>query len=150
MIPSRTVADRVRLAFQPTPLGVVGLTDQLLAACAGSAVVFERVGERCVYRWTADGDTQEGTVPFAPTAFRSILARIAVLCQESCPESVTPYRGEGSLPVPGHPSEQLRVRFVNTPEQQQLTLIGVGQTELVEEQPRAERPGAETWTPEVA
>ena len=123
MILTRTVADRLQLSFSPTPLGVVGLTDQLLGACIGGDVVSERVGDRCVYRWVVDGDAQEGVVPTRPAAFRTILARIAALCNERLPNSVTPYGGEGLLPAPGHSSELLRVRFINTPEQQQqLTL----------------------------
>lgn len=135
MIVSQAVSDRLRQAFTPTPLGVVGLTDQLLQACAGGDVVFERVGDRCVYRWTIDGDTQEGTLPLRPAAFRTILARVAALCNEQRPDSVTPYRGEGLVSVPGHPGELHRVRFINTPEQQQLTLNGTKQTSAVERKP---------------
>jgi len=150
VIPSLTVEDRLRRAFVPTRHGVVGLTDQLLAACAGADLAFERVGDRCVCRWTFGDDAQEVAVPIPPAAFRTVLARIAALCNERDPNSVTPYRGEGLLPVPGDPAALLRVSFVNTQEKQQLELKGVvrAAVEAVEEKPLVEPPHAEVLAPE--
>ena len=82
MIRSDTVHDRLQQAFVPTQRGIVGLTEQLLNACVGSDVEFERVGDRVVCHWTENGDTHDATVPLPPTAFRAILARIAMLCNE--------------------------------------------------------------------
>jgi len=147
VISPQTISDRVRQAFMPTPLGVAGLTDQLIGACAGGGVEFERVGDRCAYRWTVGGETHEGTAPFPPAAFRTVLARVAALCNESRPDSVTPYRGEGVLSAPGHAPAAVRVRFVNTPDQQRLTLDGAGPTQTVEGERRSESPGVETWPP---
>lgn len=148
MISSASISDRVRQAFTPTSLGIVGLTDQMLGACAGGDVVFERVGDCCVYHWTVEDDTQDGLVPIPPAAFRTILARIAVLCNERRPNSVTPYRGEGLLTVPGQPSDLLHVRFTNTPEQQQLAVKGVGRSEMSEATPQIEEPDPVPWVPE--
>jgi hypothetical protein len=55
-----------------------------------------------------------------PAAFRAILARVAVLCNEYSPNSVTPYRGEGLLTVEGAPPMVVDVAFVNTPDEQRL------------------------------
>lgn len=126
MISSQTVHDCLRRAFAPTQHGVVGLTEQLLEACIGSDVAFERVGDRCVCRWTARGETQEATVPLPPAAFRTILARIAVLCNERSPNSVSPYGGEGQLAIKDHPSAAVQVAFVNTSTIQRLELKGLG------------------------
>ena len=120
MIPSQTVDDRLRRAFAPTQGGIVGLTDQLLEACVGSDVEFKRVGDRCVCHWTVNGETQEALVPLPPAAFRTILARIAALCNEYSPNAVTPYGGEGLLTVKGPPPTVVRVAFVNTPDEQRL------------------------------
>jgi hypothetical protein len=120
--PSRTVQDCLRQAFAKTPRGVVGLTEQLLGACAGGHVEFERVGDSCVCRWGGSGEVQEATVPLPPAAFRTILARIAVLCNERSPNSVTPYGGKGLLAVEGEAATVFQVAFVNTPEKQQLEL----------------------------
>ena len=126
MISSQTVHDCLRRAFAPTQRGIVGLTEQLLGACVGGDVEFERVEDRCVCRWTVSGETQEATVPLRPVAFRTILARIAVLCNEHSPNSVTPYGGEGLLTVKGHPATVVQVAFVNTPDKQQLELKSSG------------------------
>src|SRR5262249_21839751 len=126
MISSQTVHDRLRRAFAPTQRGIIGLTEQLLGACIGGDVAFERVGERCVCRWTESGQTQVATVPLPPAAFRTILARIAVLCNERSPNSATPYGGAGLVAVKGQPATVVHVTFVNTPDKQQLELKSSG------------------------
>jgi hypothetical protein len=103
--------------LNPTHRGVVGLTEQLLQACVGGAVEFERVGDRCVCRWTEGGEIQEAPVPFSPAAFRTILARVATLCGERSPETVSPYGGEGEVVVG---TSEVLVRFINTPSAQKL------------------------------
>jgi hypothetical protein len=126
VIASQTIHDCLQRAFAPAQRGIVGLTEQLLGACVGGQVEFECVGDRCVCRWTVSGDTEEATVPLPPAAFRTILARIAVLCNERSPNSVTPYGGEGLLAVKSHPSTVFQVTFVNTPDKQQLELKSLG------------------------
>jgi hypothetical protein len=127
VIPSQTADDRLRRAFTPTQGGVVGLTDQLLEACVGSDVEFKRVGDRCVCNWTVSGETQEALVPLPPAAFRTILARIAALCNEHSPNAVTPYGGEGVLAVKGPAPTVVRVAFVNTPDELRLEVRRVAE-----------------------
>ncbi len=140
MILSHTIPDRLQQAFAPTPRGIVGLTEQLLNACVGSDVEFERAGDRVVCHWTENGDTHDATVPLPPTAFRAILARIAMLCNELNQNSVSPYGGDGLLAVESDPLAHFQVTFVNTPEKQQLKLKSLAAKVLnvVEKQPRAE------------
>ena len=118
MIPSTTIQGFLQHAFAPTKRGIVGLTEQLLEACVGREVVFKRVGDTCVCRWDENGETHEAPAPLPPAAFRTILARIAALCNEHRPYSVTPYCGEGLLAING--CQSLRVAFVNTTSEQQL------------------------------
>jgi hypothetical protein len=120
LIPSQTAEDRLLRAFALTQGGIVGLTDQLLEACVGSDLEFKRVGNQCVCNWTVDGETKEALVPLPAAAFRTILARIAALCNEYSPNAVTPYGGEGRLAVKGPPPTIVRVAFVNTPDEQRL------------------------------
>ncbi len=127
---SQPVQDRMRIAFAPTRRGVAGLADQLVTACVGGDIEFERVGDRCVCRWTMNGDTQEAVAPLAPAAFRTLLARIAFLCNERKPGSVTPYGGDGLLAVEGRVATDIRVVFVNTPDQQRLELRSSGAAAL--------------------
>ena len=149
MTASQTVQEGLRRAFAPTQRGIVGLTDQMLAACVGSDVEFERFGHRCVCRWTLNGNTEEAGVPLPPAAFRTILARIAVLCNERIPDSVTPYGGKGLLAVTGHPATVFQVGFFNTPEKQQLKLKSLGMEVLiaVETKPVLDSPHVQAWRP---
>ena len=86
VIVTQTVDDYLRRAFAPTTRGIVGLTEQLLEACVGSDVSIERVGDKCVCRWSAGGESQESAAPLPPAAFRTLLARIAALCNERRPK----------------------------------------------------------------
>lgn len=141
MISSQTVPDCLRRAFAPTQRGIVGLAEQLLGACVGRDVSFERIGDQCVCRWSVSGETQEATVPLPPAGFRTLLARIAVLCNERRPNSVTPYGGEGQLVVKGDPPTLVQVAFVNTPDKQQLELRSSGAEALdtIEKKPVIEK-----------
>ncbi|HEX7379169.1 MAG TPA: hypothetical protein VF278_18755 [Pirellulales bacterium] len=57
------------------------------------------------------------------SAFRALLARIAALCNEFAPSSVSPYGGEGRFAVG---ASSLRVAFVNRPGEQRLSLSHAG------------------------
>ncbi|MBY0459974.1 MAG: hypothetical protein K2V38_21870 [Gemmataceae bacterium] len=60
--------------------------------------------------------------------FRAALARVAALCNEQHPGSVTPYRGEGEVVVPPphspnrSPPSTCYVSFINTPSEQHLEM----------------------------
>jgi hypothetical protein len=60
--------------------------------------------------------------------FRAALARVAALCNEQHPGSVTPYRGESEVVVPPPPSPNCsppstcHVSFLNTPSEQHLEM----------------------------
>jgi hypothetical protein len=120
LIISKTADDRLRRAFAPTQGGIVGLTDQLLEACAGSDVAFKRVGNEILCNWTDNGETKEALVTLPSAAFRTILARIATFCNEYSPSAVSPYGGEGLLTVKGPSPKVIRVAFVNTSDEQRL------------------------------
>ena len=151
VIQPQTVHDCLRRALAPTQWGVVELTEQLLGACVGGDLEFERVGDRCVCRWTVSGEPQEAALPLPPAAFRTILARIAVLCNERSPNTVTPYGGEGLLAVNGQPSAALQVTFVNTPEKQRLELKSLGADGLngLERNPTGKASGTDITEPGI-
>jgi hypothetical protein len=66
-------------------------------------------------------ESKESTdVPLPKSVFRAILARLAALCNERTPNSVSPYRGEGECSVGTNPPVVFRVAFVNTPGEQRL------------------------------
>jgi hypothetical protein len=73
------------------------------------------------------GDVAELTeVPLARSVFRAILARVAVLCNERSPNSVSPYGGQGELLAGSNPAKLFRATFVNTADEQRLELMPVG------------------------
>jgi hypothetical protein len=113
---STAVAERLRRAFEPGPRGALGLADALVAAAREGAIRCVWVGG-CVRVTPADGEPFDVTLP--KSVFRAALARVAALCNEHRPGSVTPYRGDAPL-LAGDPPAPVFVAFVNTPDEQRL------------------------------
>jgi hypothetical protein len=61
-------------------------------------------------------------VSLRKSVFRAILARVATLCNEFAPDSVSPYGGTGQFVLPSHPGVVVRVDFANTPDAQELRI----------------------------
>src|ERR1700677_4983336 len=101
MIHSTPFADRIRKAFQPTPRGVIGLVDDLLGLCRTHQLRINFQDSHCYVRPLGAEPQDSLDVPVPKSVFRAVLARIAALCNERHPGSVTPYRGEGEIVVPG-------------------------------------------------
>jgi hypothetical protein len=59
-------------------------------------------------------------LPLPKSVFRAILARLAAMCNERIPDSVSPYGGEGELSVGTDPPAIFRVAFTNTAGGQRL------------------------------
>ena len=59
-------------------------------------------------------------VPLQKSVLRAVLARVAVLCNERKPNSVSPYGGQGEMSVDADPATAIRVTFVNTPDRTEL------------------------------
>src|SRR5436190_13085213 len=83
--------------------GVVGLVDDLLEVCRESGLQIEWQGNGCHARSRADDAAAWFEVSLRKSVFRTILARVAVLCNEHCPDSVSPYGGQGKLAVGTNP-----------------------------------------------
>jgi hypothetical protein len=106
---------------QPTG-GVPRLVNELLEACNAYALDLDCEGMRWRAR-AAKGEWEDiPDVPLRKSVFRAVLARIAALCNEAVPNSVSPYGGESDLTVAGEPAARFRVVFVNTAEVQRLEL----------------------------
>lgn len=140
MIKSAVFANYVRMAFEPKSEGVVGLVDTLLNLCRLYQLRINFRDGRCFCR-RLGADTQESfDISLPKSVFRAALARIAAICNEQHPQSVTPYRGEGEIAVlrpisadsqkiqPGweptkHPSPSTcYVSFTNTPSDQRFEM----------------------------
>ncbi len=103
--------------------GVAGLVDNLLAVCRAHGLQLDWQADRCRV-CVRGGDWEElDDVPLRKSEFRAILARLAALCNERTPNSVSPYGGQGELAVGANPPAVFRVTFTNTPAEQKLELL---------------------------
>jgi hypothetical protein len=114
-----------RALLQPTD-GVVGLADDLLRACPKEGLQIDWHADRC-WVYGTDGAAIID-VPLRKSAFRAMLARVACLCNDWKPDSVSPYRGDGELALDKNPEATFRVTFVNTPDEQRLTIMVLSAT----------------------
>ena len=116
------------MAFLPTPRGVIGMVDDLLALCRTRQLHIEYQGRNCIIRESGTVAEDLIVIPLPKSVFRALLARIATLCNECQAGSVTPYRGEGEIVVTETDSQNgltpstFHVSFINTPSDQKLEL----------------------------
>jgi hypothetical protein len=97
MIHPTLFADRVQMAFHPTPRGVVGLVDDLLGLCRHYQLQMRFQDGHCVIRRLGAEAEESLDITVPKSVFRAAIARVAAICNEQRPESVTPYRGEGNI-----------------------------------------------------
>ena len=135
------LSERVRRAFEPTQDGVVGLVDGLLGLCREQGLQLDWQADRCRVRPLGGRPEESTEIPLPKSVFRAILARMAALCNERVPGSVSPYGGEGELSVGTDPPTVLRVAFTNTPGEQKLE---VGASGIPETGRRMTRPSSES------
>jgi anti-anti-sigma regulatory factor len=110
-----------RILLHPTG-GIAGLVDDLLAACLKLGLQLDCHPDRWRVR-SFGGDWEElKEVSLRKSVFRAILARLAALCNERTPNSVSPYGGQGELSAGADPAAVFRVVFVNTAAGQQFQL----------------------------
>jgi hypothetical protein len=102
--------------------GVTGLVDNLLSVCREHHLQLDWQAGRCRLRSGAGEWEEVANVPLRQAVFRTILARVAALCNERAPNSVSPYGGRGELAVGQEPTTVFKVAFTNTPSKQQLEL----------------------------
>jgi hypothetical protein len=122
MITTSQASDEIRRILQNPAGGFVGLVDELLTLCVSGGLQMDWRPDRCRVR-TGESDWEEvSDVPLRKSVFRAVLARVATLCNEFAPDSVSPYGGTGRLVLPSHPAVGVRVDFVNTPDAQELRI----------------------------
>jgi hypothetical protein len=112
--------ERLQRAFEPNQRGVVGLVDDLLALCREQGLQLDWQADRCRVRPLGAEPPESTEIPLPKSVFRAILARMAALCNERIPDSVSPYSGEGELSVCTDAPTVFRVAFTNTPGEQRL------------------------------
>src|SRR5437016_3972082 len=105
------VSDELRRALVHPTRGVAGLVEDLLAMCQKHGLQLDWQADRCRAR-SFGGDWEELVdVPLRKSVFRAILARVATLCNEQTPDSVSPYGGQAELSVGANPPSVFRITF---------------------------------------
>jgi hypothetical protein len=79
----------------------------------------------CHVRPLAGGSEEVIHGPLRKSLLRAVLARVAVLCNERSPNSVSPFGGQGELTEGANPGTVFRVVFTNTPGEQRLELTPI-------------------------
>lgn len=111
-----------RSALEHPTRGVVGLVDDLLRLCQEQRLQLDWQADGCRVRSLARGWEEVIDRPLRKSVFRAILARLAALCNERSPNSVSPYGGQGNLSAGANSATLFRVSFTNTPDQQWFQL----------------------------
>jgi hypothetical protein len=116
----QSVFDHLRKVLVAPDRGVLGLVDELLTASRQQEIRLEWQAGNCFVR-SQDIDRYSNSeslfqieVPLRKSVVRAVLARIAALCNERSPDSVSPYGGQGLVAIDADPSNLIRATFVNT------------------------------------
>jgi hypothetical protein len=122
MITTSRFSEVLRGVLMHPTRGVTGLVADLLTVCQEYGLQLEWDADRCRVRSFRSDWEEWIDVPLRKSVIRAILARVAVLCIERNPDSVSLYGGQGELSAGTNPSALFRVVFLNTPSEQKLEL----------------------------
>jgi hypothetical protein len=116
------LADLLLPVFLPSQRGVIGLVDDLLKACPDRGLRLDWHDGQCRIRSIGPAPDEAIEVPLPKSVFRAALARLAALCNEHIPDSVSPYGGRGEFRIGTDPPLTYTVAFTNTPAVQSVQL----------------------------
>ena len=100
--------------FKPRDRGVLDLIDDMLERLVESRLRLFWVPGIVTEIPLDGGESQTFEFAYRNSIFRLIMARMAVLCEESSGQDVSPYGGTGSFTDPRWPHVRFHVEFVNT------------------------------------
>lgn len=104
-------------ALEPDRRPVVGMANQLLDICQEHGLRLDWQDDRCFVRPVPAGPQEATVITLPKSVLRGLLARMAALCNEESPGSVSPYGGEGQFRIGRDASSEFRVSFTNTADQ---------------------------------
>lgn len=122
MNPLPPFPERIQTVLQPGRHGVVDLVDGLLCLCPAEGFEIAWQDDRCCVRRFGVVPPETIEIPLARAVFRAVLARVAALCNDRVPDSVSPYGGEGELTAGTGAAAIFRAVFTNTPGEQRLEI----------------------------
>jgi hypothetical protein len=102
--------------------GVLGLVDELLMMSRDQDIRIEWQSGICHVIFFGRDLSDRIEVPLRKSVVRASFARIAALCNERSPGSVSPYGGHGEVAIDAEPLRVIRATFVNTPDLLSLEL----------------------------
>ena len=122
MNPTAQLTGAFRSILEHPKGDVVRLVNELLRACPEPGIRLDWHADRCRVR-SLSGEWEEVVVgPIRKSVFRAMLARIAALCNEQKPDSVSAYGGQGEVAAASDSTATFKVSFANTVDDQWLSL----------------------------
>lgn len=118
-------SEQLHRALTAPTHGVLGMVDDLLAVSRECGIQLHWQAGRCRVCFREGDPASCIEVPMRKSVFRAALARIAVLCNQRQPNSVSPYGGKGELLAGVDPTVPMQVEFINTPDEQRLELASL-------------------------
>jgi hypothetical protein len=116
------LADALAKAFDPPASGFVGIVDNLLQLCRGGDLELAWRSNACHVRIRQGTAEESLDLPLRKAVLRAMLARIAALCNQRQPGSVSPYGGRGEIHLGPDSPAVFSAHFVNTAGEQSLRL----------------------------
>jgi hypothetical protein len=117
--------ERLERALADPSRGALGLVDELLDVSRHQDIRLDWQAGRCRVSFPGGGPPDQIEASLPRSVFRAVIARVAVLCNERVPNSVSPYGGQGEVAIGSDPPTAIRAVFVNTPQTQSLDLASV-------------------------
>jgi hypothetical protein len=111
--------------------GVVGLVDELLTACHAHSLTLDWQADRCRVLSATGGPEETLIEPLRKSLFRTVLARLATVCNERGSGPVSQYGGDAEVVAAVGGPGRCRVVFVNTADDQRLSLSPVAHGAVV-------------------
>jgi len=113
----------LRRAVDKSSPGIVSFVDAVLNLCREHNLQLDWQVGRCLVRPPGGEWEEMADVPVRKSVFRAILARVAVVCCEKSPNTMSPYGGQARLTVGENPAVVFHVVMANTPANQRLQLL---------------------------
>jgi hypothetical protein len=134
----------IHQVFRPNPRAVLGLVDDLLELCPEQGLELDGHGDQCRVRSIGAEPQEIIDIPVPKSVLRAVLARLAALCNERNPGSVSPYGGEGELTVGVDPATVCRVNFTNTQDVQRAQLTRIQKVDYVGDTRQPQHPALDS------
>jgi hypothetical protein len=106
-------------------IDVIGFIDQLLECATHLGEIRCCLATEQSLRFQLGDQACEVRLDAARGKLRMLCARLAVRCQETAGNAVSPYGGAGTITAPQTHADGWTVRFKNTPDEQQFTVSPV-------------------------